>query len=97
MQKLEHGRHHEGTHGRGQGGRVPIQHEEQRESPQAWLRGPTGRKPAGGVGAGGRAGAAPKSRARRSLLASRPTCGVAGRACGRRGWSPIRSTSWRWR
>ena len=72
MQKLEHGRHHEGTHGRGQGGRVPIQHEEQRESPQAWLRGPD-RPQAGGRAdgrAGGRAGS--ESRARRSLLASRP-------------------------
>ncbi len=72
MQKLEHGRHHEGTHGRGQ---APRQDQEQREPPQAW-RAATGRGPAaGGLAAGG----GPKPRARRSLLASRPTCAAGGR------------------
>jgi hypothetical protein len=55
MQKLEHGRHHEGTHGRGE---APRQHEEQPEPQQAGLRS-ADRPQAGGraVGrSGGRAG-----------------------------------------
>ena len=78
MQKLEHGRHHEGTHGRGQGGRVPIQQQEQRESPQAWLR--AANRPQ----AGGRAGQIPGAQvtAREPSDAARRPAGSVDAAAG---------------